>query len=383
MHVGLSVATTGQGMLGGPDTYVRGLLAAFQEGHGPDRTTVLVNETSMNAYRDLIDDGIDARLIPGFNPDKTALGRTFQLAVAALHPTRFVAAGDLDLVHYPVAVPLPRTRLPRVMTLHDVRHLEMPEHFSLLQRAYRRVAYDHAAHQVDHVITVSEHARQAIIDRLDVDPARVTAVYHGIDHKLFQPVPRPGDARLLDELEIPARYIVYPAALWPHKNHLRLFAALADLRDLDLTLVLTGATYGAWPRLRHQASRLGVAKRVRHLGYLPGDTMPALYRHAVALVYPTLYEGFGAPPLEAMACGCPCVLPPGGAVAEVTQGIGEIADPYDSESIADAIRRVVELGASRRQLVERGLARSRDFTWSRAADEHLKVYEASLGTSSR
>ena len=143
-----------------------------------------------------------------------------------------------------------------------------------------------------------------MVELLGIQPERIEVVPHGLDAERFSP-DADGDEALLANLDLPERFVVYPANLWPHKNHERLVDALAVQRERDVNLVLTGQPWNRLEQLMERAARLGVAARVRHLGYIEPKTMPAVYRAAHAMIFPSLYEGFGAPPLEAMACGCP------------------------------------------------------------------------------
>lgn len=380
MHIGFSLVTAGRGMLGGTDTYVRGLLGAFRVGGGPDRVTVLTSAASSPVYASEAGGAIELAEVPGLDPNAPPPLRAWQMLRGAQQADALngIISDDLQLVHYPIVVPLPRTHLPRVITLHDVRHLAMPEQFGRAQRVWRRYAYDRTATRVQHVITVSEHARRSIIETLGVSEDRVTAIYHGIEHARFNPNDTGRDDVILQSLAVPSSYIFYPAALWPHKNHDRLLEAFARIEDSETSLVLSGETYGTLPRFQQRVERLGLSKRVRHLGYISADALPSLYRRARALVFPTLYEGFGVPPLEAMACGTPCVLPLDGAVREVSGGIGELADAADPSSIAQAVSRVLDDRDLRSNLIERGLEHASHFTWARSASAHRRVYEAAL-----
>jgi glycosyltransferase involved in cell wall biosynthesis len=375
VHLGFSLVSVRPGMVGGAESYALGLLSAYRETHGPENTTVLANEVGMSAYAMVVGNGVNLTFVPGFDPHGTTPRRAWQFARAALRrraPAEIPKS--LDLIHFPVVVPLPRTQLPTIITLHDVRHLVMPGQFTRGQRAYRRLAYDEAARRADLVLTVSEHARATIIEKLDIAPENVIAVHHGLDHSRFRPGPSDDDERVLGGLGLSRPFVVYPANLWRHKNHSTLLQAMTLLRDTDVTLILTGETYGGLGSLRADIERLDLTRAVRHIGYVAATTLPALYRNAIGLVYPSLYEGFGAPPLEAMACGCPCVLPFGGAIAEVTAGIGEVVNPREPEEIAQGIRHLLSDRASREQLVRRGLTHSAGFTWARAAQAHTEAY---------
>jgi glycosyltransferase involved in cell wall biosynthesis len=274
----------------------------------------------------------------------------------------------IDVVHYPVTVPIPRVEgAATVVSLNDVQHHELPEFFSAPERLYRRWAYDRAARQADEVLTLSEHARGQIADRLGIPAEHITAIPCAVDHDRFTPEPSDQDALL----ELPARFVLYPANLWPHKNHERLVRAFQRADVDDLSLVLTGQTYEralSWP----------VDARVRHLGHIPFDHLPALYRRATATVFPSLFEGFGMPLLEAMASGCPVAASDRGAVAETCRNAALLFDPEDEEAIAAAIVQIVEDSDTRERLRTDGLARAAEFRWDDVAARHLEVYQRAL-----
>jgi glycosyltransferase involved in cell wall biosynthesis len=268
----------------------------------------------------------------------------------------------LDVVHYPVTVPVPRVPAARtVVTLLDVQHHELPGMFSRGERWLRSWAYDETARRADRVLTISEHARRGIVEHLGVAPERVEAIPLGVDHARFVPDgPAAGG--------LPERYVLYPANMWPHKNHERLLAAFARLQDHDVLLVLTGQTYG-------REALLTGHERVLHLGHVAHGEMPALYRGALAVVFPSLFEGFGLPPLEAMACGTPVAASDRGAVAEVCGDAALAFDPEDVDAITAAIERVTQDEPLRARLRAAGVERAAGFTWEKTAAAHLRAYE--------
>jgi glycosyltransferase involved in cell wall biosynthesis len=272
-----------------------------------------------------------------------------------------------------VTVPIPRTDRPTVVTIHDLQHHDLPQFFSRAERAYRRWAYDGAARSATMVATTSEYTRRRVVELLGIPPERVEVVPHGLDADRFTPV-ADGDEARLAKLDLPERFVVYPANLWSHKNHARLVDALALQRERDVELVLTGQPSSRLERLRDRAARLGVAERVRHLGYIEPKTMPAIYRAACATVFPSLYEGFGAPPLEAMACGCPVAASLNASLREVCAGAVLELDPESVESIADALDRIVADDDLRQRLRAAGRERAVRFRWSDAARRQTEVY---------
>jgi glycosyltransferase involved in cell wall biosynthesis len=237
-------------------------------------------------------------------------------------------------VHFPLTVPVPRVAARRVVTLHDLQHRDLPALFSRGERAFRSVAYDRAARQAAAVIVPSEFVRG-----------------RGVDHERF----RPGD----EERE---PFLLYPAKSWPHKNHARLFEALPRIRAArpELRLVLTGY---------HGEVPYGVERR----GHVPPDELASLYRRATALVFPSRYEGFGQPPLEAMACGCPVAAARAGALPEVCADAAVLFDPDDPEAIAAGVLETLERAG---ELRGRGLVHAERFTWAASARAHEALYAA-------
>src|SRR5205814_2082141 len=212
---------------------------------------------------------------------------------------------------------------------------------------YRRVVYGWTIKRSRIVITISEHARQTLIDKHDLAPERVRAIHLAVDHDVFTPSGPPrGD------------YLLYPARPWPHKNHARLFEAFALLRreHPELRLVLTGeGDYGALPEGVDARGRVTTAELV------------ALYQRAAALVFPSLYEGFGMPVIEAMACGCPVACANTTSLPEVAGDAARLFDPLDAEDIARAVDGVLR---AQDAWAARGLVRAQLFTWDACARAH-------------
>jgi glycosyltransferase involved in cell wall biosynthesis len=192
------------------------------------------------------------------------------------------------------------------------------------------------------VIAISEHARETLIERLSLDPARVRTIHLGVDLERFSPSE--------DEREA---FLLYPANRWPHKNHGTLFRALELLPEHRLVLTGSGGEAPA---------------RVEALGRVPQEELVSLYRRAAAVVFPSLYEGFGQPVLEALACGCPVACSDLPALREVAGDAAEYFDPLEPESIADATRRAIARGGAS------GPERAARFTWDECARRHDDVY---------
>ncbi len=370
MHVGFALLTLFPGRVGGSETNVRGLLGEFASGNGPERVTVLANRHVAAAYEPA--GPVEVHQVRSYRPGDGMLTRTLAMATALALP-RLAARdvpGGLDLLHYPVTVPIPRTELPSVVTLLDVQHHDLPGFFSRAEGTYRRRAYDRAARDADVVVTISEFSRERIVETLGIPAGRVVAVPLGVDHERFSAVGPSGD------LDLPERYLFYPANLWPHKNHERLIEALAQAPEAEL--VLSGQDYGRLAGLMERARALGVGDRVRHVGHVPHAAVPELYRSATGLIFPSLYEGFGLPPLEAMACGCPVAAADAGSLPEIVGDAGLLFDPHDAEAMGSAMRTLWEDEGERERLSLAGRERSLRFTWRAAAERHREVYSGVL-----
>jgi glycosyltransferase involved in cell wall biosynthesis len=238
------------------------------------------------------------------------------------------------------------------VTIHDLQHELYPQFFSRAELAYRRVLYKQAVTSSRIVIAISEHARGTLLETYGLDPANVVAIPLGIDHDRLTPGKEPREP-----------FLLYPANPWRHKNHGRLYEAFALLRRdrPELRLVLTGTG--------HSSSRLpeGVESR----GRVSYDELVSLYRTASALVFPSLYEGFGLPPLEAMACGCPVAVSSATSLPEVC---GDAAEYFDPVSATDMARAVVAVLDDPAPYAERGLKRAKAFSWGATAQAHEDVY---------
>jgi glycosyltransferase involved in cell wall biosynthesis len=382
LHVGLSLLTLFPERVGGTETAVLELLRQFGKGNGPERLTVLANRHVQAAYGEFEQGPVRLHHVRSYRAGDSMPTRALAMAGARLAPT--LAARDvppgLDVMHYAVTVPIPRFEGPTVCTIFDVQHLDVPAFFSRPERLYRRWAYEGAARNATLVITASEYSKHRLVETAELHPERVEVVPLGIDHERFRPGPFERDADLLRELDLPTRFLVYPANLWPHKNHSRLVHALALTRHRDLHVVLTGQRYGRYERLLEEARAVGVADRLRHMGYLPRDTLPALYRAATAMVFPSLYEGFGSPPLEAMASGCPAAVSARGSLAEVCGDAALRFDPEAPEDIARAVDRIVGDSGLRATLRRMGLEHARRYDWRVVASRHAEIYGRAAAT---
>ncbi len=349
--IAIPLLTLVPGELGGSETYVRELLVSLAD-VGEHEYRVVLPPVAPDAAGSL-----PSTVARGYRRARTTPERLAAMTLAAVRPAplRESLAGA-SAVHFPLTIELPRTSLPIAVTLHDVQHLDLPELFSRGERAFRTLAWHRSARRADIVIAISEFVRERAVERLGLDPARVRVVPLGLDHRAFVP----GSV----ERE---PFVLYPARRWRHKNHERLFEAFALLQRErpELRLVLTGGgDFGAVPD--------GVDAR----GHVPTAELVSLMQRASALVFPSLYEGFGLPPLEAMACGCPVACSNAAALPETVGDAALLFDPTDVRAIATAVRDVLD---DPQPWVERGLARAATFSWDATARATDAIY-AELST---
>jgi len=351
MTVGISLLTFVPGELGGSETYVRELLRNLER-DGQHSYHVLLPSLAPELAA-----GLPSEVAPEYRAGRTIPRRLLAMTEAAVRPGRLRArlAGS-DVVHYPLTLRLPPVSRPTVTSLLDVQHLDLPQMFSRAERAFRAVAWARSVRSSDRVIVISEFVRDRAVAKLGLDPELIRVIHLGVDHERLGP----GSAPRED-------FLLYPARRWPHKNHDRLFAAFALLRRdrPDLRLVLTGG-----------GDFSDVPEGVEARGHVTTAEVDDLMRRAAALVFPSLYEGFGLPPLEAMACGCPVASSDAGSLPEVVGDAARLFDPFRPEAIAEAVEDVLR---DPDEWSRRGLERASLFSWARTAREHEAVYGELMG----
>jgi glycosyltransferase involved in cell wall biosynthesis len=294
---------------------------------------------------------------------------------------RALARTGPDLCHFTNAVAPLHPRRPFVLTVHDVSPLLHPEHHPLGRRAVWRTVVPALAARADAVITGSHAARADLLRVLPVAPERVHVV---------PGAPPPGMARVSDEATLsavrtryglPSEFVLHVGTLEPRKNLARLVRAMGRVRRLGHPhgLVLVGPRGWRLPDLAGQIERAGLTGAVTFCGYVPDRDLAAILSLATTLAYPSLYEGFGLPPLEAMACGTPVVAGDRGAVPEVCGDAALLVDPTDEVALAAALAAMLSNEDLRRDLARRGLERAGNFSWERSAERTLAVYAKALG----
>ena len=284
----------------------------------------------------------------------------------------------VDLLHEPHYVLPPLVPCRSVVTIHDCIHLMFPQY--LPNRAayvYARASLWMAARRAERILTASETSKSDILRYCDVPAERITVIHHAIDDR-FASEPQEADIqRTRERYQLDGPFALYVGNIKPHKNLERLIDAFHLVRREGferLKLLIIGDEISKYPRLRRAVDRYKLHKHVRFQGFVGDETLAALYRLATVFVFPSLYEGFGLPPLEAMASGTPVVASNTSSLPEVLGDAAVLVDPYSAQSIASGIQQVLDDPVLRETLRTRGLERARGYSWETSVQRTLDVY---------
>jgi glycosyltransferase involved in cell wall biosynthesis len=287
-----------------------------------------------------------------------------------------LATVDLDVLHSPDFIPPFRRNCKSVITIHDLNFLLYP-HFLTPQSASYYGQIDQAVRKCDHIIAVSESTKRDIVRLTGAPENKITVVYEAA-HPIFRPI---DDEALLaaakERLGIDRDYILFVSTIEPRKNVPTLLVAFKRLLDSyhsPVNLVLAGEKGWLFDEVFALVDKFELKGRVQFLGRVSLEDLLGLYNAAKMLVHPAFYEGFGLPPLEAMACGTPVVVSNTSALPEIVGDAAMLVDPTDEDGMAVAIWRVLSDESLQRQMRERGLRRARRFSWKKAALETLNIY---------
>lgn len=292
---------------------------------------------------------------------------------------RAVRNAQCDLFHYPYFDPPRITSCPFIATCYDIEPLRHPELFPRRIVWYYKV-FAPRLRTAGRVVVISQNTGKDIIELLGVHPDRVKVVYLGVDPH-FHPIreeDRVNAVRL--RYGLPSRYLLYLGNTMPHKNLVRLVQAMAIVRKRfpSVPLLLAGREDKYRPAVEQAIAVATLSETIRFIGDIAEEDLPALLSSAAVFVYPSLYEGFGLPVLEAMACGTPVVVSNRSSLPEIVGNSAISVDPYDVFALAEAITHLLANPAGAKRFSDLGRERAKEFTWRRCAEEHLAVYREVL-----
>lgn len=358
---------------GGPRTYVLGLLDALLRIDRDNEYVVFYNDAShlgrFPKAREIV--------LPGRNP-LARLWREHVLLPLACKRER------VDLLHCPKSAVPCFSPCPTVVTLHDLIPIKHPETEKFAARIYWRLQIPIAARRSSFIITDSEHARGEILADFKVKPEKVRALMLGFDPAMLNPRDAQVGAGIRGKYGLPDDYILYVGTIQPRKNIntlIEAFSILKKRRDFTGKLVIVGRKGWLYDSLFARIRALALEEEVIFTGFVPDEELPFIYDGAALFVYLSLFEGFGLPPLEAMACGVPVITSNTTSLPEVVGNAGITVPPMAVDQVAEALSNVLASPETARAMREQGLVRARSFSWDKAARETLDIYRAIVDAS--
>ena len=286
------------------------------------------------------------------------------------------------LVHGPAFVGPLLAPCPVVITIHDLSFIRFPTLFRPANRFYLTMLTRLSARRARRLIAVSAHTAAETTRLLGIPSERIDVVYHGVD-PAFHPLPADEVAVFRQRRGLPERFVLCVGTLEPRKNQTRLVEAFARIHDGQVKLVLVGGKGWLYDELFTRVEALGLSKEIIFPGYVMNDELPLWYNAATILAYPSLYEGFGMPVLEAQACGTPVLTSNVSSLPEAAGDAASMVDPYDVEALAAELDRLLTDKPLRHELRKRGLAHASQFTWPLMAQETADVYRRALAEGGR
>jgi glycosyltransferase involved in cell wall biosynthesis len=363
--------------------------AAYEQGAGIGRyvrelVSRLAQQDSQTEYRLFVSGATQHDLPPAPGANFTwKPTRITPRWMARLHhrlhfplPVEFIV-GRVDLYHATdFVLPFVRPKTPTILTIHDLTFVRVPDAASPPLKRYLDAVVPKSVERATHVLAVSEATKIDLIELYGTPPEKITVMYHGVDAR-FRPM-KTGLEAVRAKYQFSERpYLFSIGTVQPRKNYGRLVEALAILRErgYDLDLVIAGGRGWLENPLYDTICNTKLSDHVHLIGYADDEDLPVLISHASCVAYPSLYEGFGLPVLEGMACGTPVVTASTSSLPEVAGDAALMVDPYDVEAITHALQRVLDDSDLRTQMVERGHQQAARFTWEQSAQELRQIYD--------
>ncbi|WP_084201420.1 glycosyltransferase family 4 protein [Geobacter pickeringii] len=382
MKIGISTRGFWPGKIGGAEMYLRNLVSHLQSCDHVNEYTLLCDEAVAGEFP-LKNEAFEIKITGYRKSSPKKLLRSVFRAVSTIdilraEPRYF----DFDIVHHPLSLFKPTWgKFPSVLTIYDIQHEYFPEFFAAEELVRRRKAYLDSARRATRIIAISKFTRDSLVAEYGIEPDRIDVVFlgHGPEYHPRDEVQQLQALR--DRYELSRPFMIYPAATWPHKNHETLLKALRVLVNdyrFDGDLVLTGIAVNSFDKLRASAQAFGVGNHLKILNFIPSDHMPLLYNLASLMVFPSLFEGFGLPVVEAMASGCPVACSNVTSIPEVAGEAAVMFDPKEAEGIAAAVARVWSDSGFASTLRCRGIERASHFSWQNTANKTIDVYRRAV-----
>ena len=285
-----------------------------------------------------------------------------------------------DIFHAQHVIP-PFCKCKTVTYIPDIAYEHCPESFSRFETLWLKALVRRSAERADHIITLSDYSKKDIAKTYDIDPCKITATYLGAGDRYFPSDKEKCREQIAAKYGVAAPFLLYVGRLQERKNLPRLLSAYARLRKegVDEKLVLVGKKDWMFGDIHAQVESLGLATSVIFAGYVPSSDLPAFYNAAKAFVFPSIFEGFGLPVIEAMACGLPVLTSYGSSLEEIAGDAAVLVDPLSEESIAKGLGKLLSDPSLRLRLGKAGLVRSASFSFKKTAEQTIEVYKMLAG----
>ncbi|WFN36777.1 glycosyltransferase family 4 protein [Methanomicrobium antiquum] len=380
MKIGINLIPLRPGKNGGMEVYLRNLLEQLFLIDNVNQyylITAPYNDSTLNYSapnckklrihegRGLID--LTSGLLSKFIPSHTYVDDPM---------TRIIKDNKIDLWFCPFLSLDPRPlNIPSIVTIPDLQHEYFPDYFSKEELELRRDYIQPSCEQATKIITISQFSKQSFIEKLGIKPEKIEVIYLAAGDNFGKNTD--DQKKILNKYNLPEYYLLYPANAWPHKNHLNLIKGFNHYKKIyndSLHLVLTGSDLKNNIAINDLISQYNLKESVHILNYIDKGDMPELFKNAKALIFPSLFEGFGIPLLEAMTVGCPVIASDTTSIPEIADNAAYLFEPTDPLSICDAIHKIVADEPLREELVSRGKERAILYSYEKVARMHLDLF---------
>lgn len=370
MRIGLNLLHVVPGRIGGAETWIINFLTALAKEKGDNQYIVYTTRRfAPNVLRSADFDVVSVSLPPQMRP----LRMFWEQAWLPIRLKR----DRVDVVHSFANAPLLFANVPQVVTIYDLRFILYPEQFRTLKRIYRTWVVRQTVEKASQVVAISQFTKDSLVRLLHVTPDKVSVIQLPVED-FFRPAKPSQIERFRKQYDLPDKFFLYVANTYPNKNHVRLLKAFANIRSVigrDYYLVFRGEPDIAESEVQSAIARYNLSDAVIRIPRLRREELPLLYSAAIALVFPSLFEGLGIPILEAMACGCPVIASNTTAISEILgDAAGVFINPLDVDEIGAAMVKIAKDKKLRDYYASKGLQRVKSFTFDRMADQILQVY---------
>ncbi len=363
MHIGIDASRIALTERTGTENYTYNLIEAIKRLDQTNKYTLYFNK--LPQYFEITQPNMSTRYIP--MPRFWTQVRL--LAETMINPPDilFIPAHTLPLIR--------RAKLKTIVTIHDLGSEYLPQHHQFPQKYYLNSSTKFATRFADQIIAVSESTKKDLIKKLSADPKKITVIHEGIDTNFFKPAPSADVKTVRTKLGLNSPYLLFVGTVQPRKNLEFLIEAFSKVKTSNLDLIIAGKPGWLYEETYQAPKKYEVEDRVKFIGFVPTEELPALYTGAEAFVFPSLYEGFGLPLLEAMACGCPVIAADNSSIPEVVGEAGILVKTNDQKAWQKAIKTLISDPKLASEMIKKGYRQAEKFTWDKTAARTIKLFE--------